>query len=343
MISLSGQRASTIFKAARAAQVLIAGDVMLDEFVWGRVSRISPEAPVPVVDVVRRSFHLGGAANVAHNLYTLGGSPLLVGVLGEDEAARRFREVLEAVGISGSGLIGDPSRPTTLKTRIVAHSQQVVRADRESREDLPTRVEDEVLRRLSAVAGRARVLVLSDYSKGVLTPRVLTRSIAIARRRKIPVLVDPKLKRFSKYRGASLVTPNLQEAERASGISIDRLPGLSRAAGQILTSLRCRAVLITRGDQGMSLFEVRKQPLHIRAAGREVFDVTGAGDTVIATLALALAGGASLPEAAMLANQAAGIVVGKLGTATVGPEELVESLSQGPTSSSSASGPHPRR
>ncbi|MFQ5789345.1 MAG: bifunctional heptose 7-phosphate kinase/heptose 1-phosphate adenyltransferase, partial [Acidobacteriota bacterium] len=263
------------------------GDVMLDEFLWGRVSRISPEAPVPVVEVVRESFQLGGAANVAHNLHRLGAVPLLIGVLGEDEAARRLRDILSARGIAAEGLVDDGERPTTLKTRIIAHSQQVVRADRESQQDITKAVEALALERTTKAVARADALVLSDYSKGMLTPRLVEQSIALARNRQIPILVDPKLRRFAAYKHVSLVTPNVGEAEEASRVAIDGPTGLEGAANVILATLHCQAVLITRGEKGMALFEKQQSPVHIGAASREVFDVTGAGDTVIATAAFA--------------------------------------------------------
>jgi len=323
---LTAKRIAAALQAARGAPVLVVGDVMLDEFIWGRVSRISPEAPVPVVEMERQSAHLGGAANVAHNLLALGGAPQLLGIVGEDEAARRLREVLASVGLESSGLVSVASRPTIVKTRIVAQHQQVVRVDRESRADVPREAEDELLERLGAAMPGAKTLVLSDYGKGTLTRRLITRAIALARRRRVPVLVDPKLRNFTCYRGATLVTPNQHETEQASGVAIDGDASRELAARRILGQLRCRALLITRGEEGMSLFEAGRRPLHIRAAAREVFDVTGAGDTVIAAMALGAATGASLEESARLANQAAGIVVGKLGTATVRPEELIASL-----------------
>lgn len=326
MSELSAKRVAAALKAARGTSVVVVGDVMLDEFVWGRVSRISPEAPVPVVEMERQSAHLGGAANVAHNLLTLGGAPQLLGVVGEDDAARRLREALAAVGLSGAGLVSVANRPTIVKTRIVAQHQQVVRVDRESRADIPAEAEDELIARLGAALRGAKTLVLSDYSKGTLTARLITKVLSLARHRRIPVLVDPKLKHFSCYRRASLVTPNQHEAEQASGVPIDGDASLELAARKILGRLRCRALLITQGEEGMSLFEGSRAPVHIRAAAREVFDVTGAGDTVIAAMALGVAAGASLEDSARLANQAAGIVVGKLGTATVRPEELIDSV-----------------
>ncbi len=328
MNAISIRRASTLLKAGRSSKVAVVGDVMLDQFVWGRVSRISPEAPVPVVEVTHQSSHLGGAANVAHNLLRLGAVPLLVGVRGEDDAARRLTTAVRDTDITQASLVVDSTRPTTVKTRTIAHSQQVVRTDWESKRDIDPAIEDEVLAKVADALKRCAALVLSDYSKGVLTDRVLSRSIALARRKKIPVLVDPKLKNFPVYRRVSLVTPNISEAREATNQPIDGPEDLERAAKSILSLLRCDAVLITRGEHGMSLYHQRKSPIHIGATAREVFDVTGAGDTVIATAAFVLAAGGTYKGAAALANQAAGIVVGKLGTATTTPDEIVASLKQ---------------
>ncbi len=324
--SISIKRSSSLFKKGHGRKIAVVGDVMLDQFVWGKVSRISPEAPVPVVEVTRESYHLGGGANVAHNLHRLGAAPWLIGARGEDDAARRLTEVLEETGISETRLIPDRDRPTTVKTRIIAHSQQVVRTDWESRNDLPRRIETQLLREVVEALEHCSAIILSDYNKGTLTARVLERSIALARERHVPVLVDPKLRRFPSYRGVRLVTPNAHEAEGATGISLDDPVQLDKAAKKILSLLRCEGVLITRGEQGMSLFEKARKPVHIGASAREVFDVTGAGDTVIATAAFVLAAGGNLREAAVLANQAAGIVVGKLGTATTTPEEILATL-----------------
>jgi D-beta-D-heptose 7-phosphate kinase/D-beta-D-heptose 1-phosphate adenosyltransferase len=306
--------------------VVVLGDVMLDEFLWGRVSRISPEAPVPVVETEGESFHAGGAANVAANVQALGGEARLVGAIGQDRAAGRLEEALGAAGIDAAHLVRVESRPTTVKTRVIAQHQQVVRVDRESREAVGRAVENRLLKELDRALIRAHALVISDYNKGTITAHGLPRAMAMARKRRIPILVDPKLRRWRRYRGATIVTPNLQEAEEATGVALTDEAALGRAARRILRELGCRAVLITRGELGMSLFERERSPVHIRAAAREVFDVTGAGDTVIATLALARSAGASWELAARLANQAAGIVVGRLGTATVTPEDVAASL-----------------
>jgi D-beta-D-heptose 7-phosphate kinase/D-beta-D-heptose 1-phosphate adenosyltransferase len=307
----------------RRGRVFVLGDVMLDEFLWGKVARISPEAPVPVVRVERQSFHLGGAANVAGNLCALGGSAVLAGVVGNDAAAERLREALERVGVVAHLLVGEPDRPTTVKTRIVAHGQQVVRADREQSADVSEALEDRLLDVLRRELVGCQALVVSDYQKGVITERLLGRVLALARRRQIPVLVDPKLRHFSRYKGVAVVTPNQTEAEQATGISLRDGAGVLAAGQRILAMLRCEAALITRGEQGLSLFERGRRPLHIATAAREVFDVTGAGDSVIATMALALAAGARASEAAILANHAAGVVVGKLGTAEASSAEVL--------------------
>ncbi|HET7293062.1 MAG TPA: D-glycero-beta-D-manno-heptose-7-phosphate kinase [Vicinamibacteria bacterium] len=322
MPALTHARSRSLLRAMGGRRVLILGDVMLDEFLWGRVARISPEAPVPVVEIQRESFHVGGAGNVARNVRALGGEAALVGVVGRDAAASRLRDELRASAVEDA-LVEAGGRPTTVKTRIVAHNQQVCRADRERSDELSAALEAAVVARVSGALRSADALVVSDYQKGVVTPRVMRSAVALARRRRVPVLVDPKVRHFALYRGATVVTPNLLEAEQASGVRIRSEADLRSAGTRLLRSLRCRAVLITRGEQGMSLFEAGRRPLHIPAAAREVFDVTGAGDTVIATLSLALCAGASLAQAAALANDAAGVVVAKLGTATVSPEELL--------------------
>lgn len=330
MTTLGAAEISAFLEECRGRPIGVVGDLMLDRFVWGRVSRISPEAPVPVVEIEREDYHLGGAANVARNLASLGASPLLVGTVGSDEAAATLRRTLVARGLSDQTIVEVRERRTTVKTRIIAHHQQVVRADWESTEDLEGDAEQRLLASLEPLIDRSEALVLSDYAKGTLTPNVIARALELARARKTPVLVDPKVRRYRLYRGVTLVTPNLIEAERFAGIAIRSEADLSEAASAILRDLAAAAVLVTRGEQGMSLFEREREgePLHIPAFAREVFDVTGAGDTVIATAALALACGTSLSRAAELANRAAGIVVGKLGTATVLPEELLATASR---------------
>jgi D-beta-D-heptose 7-phosphate kinase/D-beta-D-heptose 1-phosphate adenosyltransferase len=311
----------------RDRKIVILGDVMLDEFVWGEVTRISPEAPVPVVDVRRESVHLGGAANVLANAAALGARACVVGVVGNDAAGERLNQSLqEASSLQIQDyLIVDEGRPSTTKTRIIAHNQLVVRADREKRSPVNGNVERRIVESLQQALQNADAFVISDYDKGVVTPSILGQVLPLAYER-VPVLIDPKLRNFSHYRPASLITPNHHEALRMTNTEEDTDDGLHQAAKIIQEQLSCDAVLITRGDRGIMLLEGNKEPVYVATAAREVYDVTGAGDTVIATLAAALSTGATMLEAASLANHAAGIVVGKVGTATATADELLASF-----------------
>ena len=323
MSQLTKNSASAILRSLRERKVLVLGDVMLDEFVWGDVTRISPEGPVPVVDVRRESVHLGGAANVLANLLSLGAHGSVVGVVGNDFAGERLREQLRQLNSgSDSSVIVDETRRSTTKTRIVAHSQLVVRADRESRAPVDGKVETQIVARLKEKLEEADAFVVSDYDKGVVTPAILREVLPFAYER-VPVLIDPKLRNFNSYKPATLVTPNHLEALRVSDTEDHSDDGLHNAARIIQQKLGCDAVLITRGDRGMMLLEAGREPVYVKTAAREVYDVTGAGDTVIAMLAAALASGATMVEAATLANHAAGIVVGKVGTATATAGELL--------------------
>jgi D-beta-D-heptose 7-phosphate kinase/D-beta-D-heptose 1-phosphate adenosyltransferase len=325
MSQLTKARATEILEKLRDRYVLVLGDVMLDEFVWGDVTRISPEAPVPVVDVRRESMHLGGAANVLANLVSLGARGSVVGVIGNDTAGRRLQSGLSDLGIQDQYLLVDESRPSTTKTRIIAHNQLVVRADRESRSPVTGKLEEKIVSCLKDALKQADAFVVSDYDKGVVTPRILREILPVAYEQ-VPVLIDPKLRNFNSYRPATLVTPNHLEALRMSDTEDHSDDGSHHAAKVIREKLGCDAVLITRGDRGMMLLEGDGQPVYVETAAREVYDVTGAGDTVIAALASALASGATMIEAASFANHAAGIVVGKVGTATVTAHELLDSF-----------------
>jgi D-beta-D-heptose 7-phosphate kinase/D-beta-D-heptose 1-phosphate adenosyltransferase len=331
MTRLTAERASEIAAGVEGRRVVVFGDVMLDEFVWGDVTRISPEAPVPVVDIRRESVRLGGAANVLANLYALGARAEVVGVVGDDRAGESLRAELRALGAAhaAEALVTDASRPTTIKTRIIAHNQLVVRADRERRTPVDAATEERLITVLKRLLGGADAFVVSDYDKGAVTPRVLSEVLTAARAAGTPILIDPKIRNFDAYSPATLVTPNHHEALRLTNAEDDTDEGMARAARTLRARLACDSVLITRGEQGMLLLEGEGEPVYVGTAAREVYDVTGAGDTVIATLAAALAAGASLVEAAMLANHAAGIVVGKLGTATAGAEELLASIKAG--------------
>lgn len=328
MTRLSRERAIEITARIAGRRIVVFGDVMLDEFVWGDVTRISPEAPVPVVDVSRESMRLGGAANVLANLIALGARAEVVGVVGDDRAGENLRAELRARGTTqiAETLVTDAARPTTIKTRIIAHNQLVVRADRERRTPVGGVTEERIIAVLKRLLDGADALVVSDYDKGAVTPRVLGEILPRARDAQIPVLIDPKIRNFDAYFPATLVTPNHHEALRLTNAEDDTDDGMARAAQAIRARLNCDAVLITRGEQGLMLLEGDGTPVYVKTAAREVYDVTGAGDTVIATLAAACAAGATLAEAAMLANHAAGIVVGKLGTATAGADELLASI-----------------
>ena len=324
---LSSDRARQILNEMSRRTIVVLGDMMLDEFIWGDVTRISPEAPVPVVNVRRESTHLGGAANVLANLTALGTRACVVGIVGNDGAAEKLRDNLRQNGgvQTHHSLIVDENRPTTTKTRIIAHNQMVVRADREQRTPVNGEIEAKIIEAAKSALENANALVISDYDKGVITPSVLAKVLPFAYER-MPVLIDPKVRNFDSYRPATLITPNHHEALRLTNVHEESEDGLLTAARLIRSRLACDAVLITRGDRGMLLFEGDSSPVQVETAAREVFDVTGAGDTVIATLAGALAAGASLTEAAVLANHAAGIVVGKLGTATATNKEILDSI-----------------
>ena len=296
---------------------------MLDEYVWGEVQRISPEAPVPVVDVRDRTWVAGGAANAAAGVVALGGQALLAGVVGDDPPGAALRETLTAAGIGSAGLAVDPSRPTTTKTRVIAHAQQVVRTDSETREPLPDRIQDELIGWVRGSVPEADALLISDYAKGVVSDAVAMESISAARSAGKPAIVDAKGVHFSKYRGATVIAPNVQDAGVAANVHIEREDQLREAARRLSEACGGAAMLITRGSAGMTLFSV-DHPAHVPADAHEVYDVTGAGDTVVATLAVALGRNVPLPDAVRLANTAAGIVVGKVGTSTVTLAELEE-------------------
>ena len=303
-------------------RLIVLGDMMLDEFIWGEVRRISPEAPVPVVEVKRETLQAGGAGNVVSNLIELGATAIPVGIIGDDEGGSRMRDLFLHRGAEVSSLLTVPGRPTTRKTRIVAHSQQMVRADREDRSPVDSEIEEAILRKFRVALESADAVIISDYDKGLLTPNLLREAITATHAAGKQVSLDPKIRNFQHYREVDVITPNQIEAERATGIEIVDQETLVAAAQRIRQMLDCRHVLITRGEHGMSLLEESGLLINIPTTAREVYDVTGAGDTVIATLTLALASGATPEEAAIIANQAAGIVVAKVGTATASRAEI---------------------
>lgn len=324
------QGSSTSFEEILAQfpqrKILVLGDIMVDEYIWGVVSRISPEAPVPVVEVEDENIRLGGAANVVANIRALRGQADLVGVAGGDSMAERLLHEIEQIGVKLDGIVVDRSRKTTIKTRVVAGSQHVVRFDRESTEDLDDglggRIQELVQDRLDHVDA----LVISDYGKGVINARLLEVVVPLARARGVVTVVDPKINHFDLYRQVSVLTPNHREAMAAWGRPIRGEADVAAAGRHLLDRLKVQAVLVTRGERGMSLYEGNGRVSQIPAVAKEVFDVTGAGDTVVGSMALALASRATMVEAAQVANHAAGVVVGKRGTATVSLTELKRSL-----------------
>jgi D-glycero-beta-D-manno-heptose-7-phosphate kinase len=307
-------------------QVLIVGDLMLDVFVWGDVQRISPEAPVPVVDVRDETQLLGGTANVANNVASLGGKAVVAGVVGNDHSGREVVRMLRKVGVPTEGLIVEDRRPTTVKTRIIAQNQQVVRYDRELRRPLQKASLDKLVEYVEERSTSAGALIVSDYAKGVVTPDLMDAVRRLDLPARFPVIVDPKIEHTELYRRVTLVTPNHHEASRMSGIEITDSDSLVAAGRKLLRHLQCESVLITRGRDGMALFDQTGEMTTIPTVARRVYDVTGAGDTVIATLALGLVAGLTTTEAALLANIAAGIVVGEVGTAVVTAERLLEAI-----------------
>jgi len=311
-------------------RLLVLGDVMLDHYLWGRCERISPEAPVPVVEVQRETSSLGGAGNVAANLAALGAEPVLVGVLGDDAHGQQLLEAFAERGVGTRALVRDASRPTTFKTRIVAQHQQVVRADWESRAEISGPALRDVLEMLSRELPRCHALVVSDYGKGVVTRGVIERAIGLAREHVVPVAVDPKESHIDSYRGVSILTPNQHEAGWVMGRRVTDEASLMEVGWGLQKRLDCECALVTRGADGMSLFERNGRYTHLPTVAREVFDVTGAGDTVVSVVALALAAGADYPEACYLANHAAGVVIREVGTATCSIDELKASLAGTP-------------
>jgi len=339
-------RLKRLIPRMRGKRIGVLGDLMLDRYLWGTASRLSPEAAVPVVDFVEQSECLGGAGNVAANIATLGARVEAFGVIGNDEAGRALKKCLRAANIADKGIIADSKRVTTVKTRIIARHQQVVRVDHERREPLRAETQEKLLRLLFAALKKIDVLVLSDYDKGLITDDFADRVLSAAHQLHVPVFVKPKTSRLYAYRGARAIVCNAKEAGFYVTRSLADEKSVEEAGLALLAHFGCGAVVITRGEKGMSVFE-ESSPRHLQvpatsfevtyarvgqpgiergATGRQVFDVTGAGDTVLSVLALAVAAGASLADSAMLANTAAGVVVGKLGTASVSPQELIHAL-----------------
>lgn len=320
------QELKSLIENFSKAKILIVGDVMLDRYWSGSVTRISPEAPVAVVNLQKKKLVAGGAANVAANVAGLGAEPFLVGVIGKDEEGAEFPALLKSVNISADYLVKLPDRPTTVKTRIVAHNQHIVRLDQEEKKPLSAQQEKIVLQKIEQIFNGIDLIIVSDYAKGLLTKNLLARLITLAKEKRKKILVDPKGKDYSKYKGATLLTPNRREAAESCKLEEDGENLIRQAGKLLLEDLNLEALIITQGEDGMTLFEKEKVTAHFPASAREVYDVTGAGDTVISTLGVALASGLDLKTSVNLANIAAGIVVGHFGTTAISLKELRKTL-----------------
>jgi len=322
-------RLITIVNKFDKAKVLVIGDVMMDEYIWGDVSRISPEAPVPVVKVIKESFIPGGVANVVRNINSLRGRVYLVGTIGNDLLGKRLKKTLTKNGASTRGLIIDRSRPTTRKTRIIAHGQQVVRIDKEKADSVTSPIRNRLMSALEKFINRVDIIIVSDYGKGIITPSMLKKIFSLAGKHKKRVVIDPKVGHFKDYRGATILTPNKNEARVALGGILTEEESIHSIGKKLLRELDLKALLVTRGAEGMSLFQKDRKAIDIPTVAQEVYDVTGAGDTVTALLALGLATGADFLSSARIANFAAGIVVREVGAATVSKKELLKRIRDG--------------
>jgi len=321
---LNAKRGIEILSRFEGSSILVIGDIMVDQFIWGKVSRVSPEAPVPVVKVTSENLCLGGATNVVNNVRSLGGKVMVCGVIGDDEMGKRLISDLTSFGIDTGGVMVDKDRPTTVKTRIIAHNQQVVRYDRESTSEISIDTMQRIISYLKRNLDSLNAIIISDYGKGVTSSELIKEVIHCVRENGKIISVDPKVNNFSFYKGVTVITPNNDEASEAGGIEIKDEKTLLRVGEILLNKLACELLLITRGEDGMTLFERDGETTHIPTLAKNVYDVTGAGDTVISVLTLALTAGATLKEASAIANYAAGIAVGELGTATIAKSELVE-------------------
>jgi rfaE bifunctional protein kinase chain/domain len=320
MTDMDIKRMARIVEDFASKRILVLGDLMLDKYLWGNVGRISPEAPVPIVEVHKDTSCLGGAGNVCHNLRSLDAFPIPVGVVGDDQAGDWIRKSIP----DSSGIFVDKKRPTTVKTRIIAHHQQVVRVDQEEKKSISRAMEEKIFDFIQANTFEG--ILISDYNKGLLTKSLMAKLLPYARKKKISVFVDPKVDNFFSFSPVTLINPNHTEAEQIVHHACDTDSQVEKAGAKILSRIDAKYMILKRGERGMTVFEKGKKEIHIPTIAKEVFDVTGAGDTVIATAALALLSSASILEAAILANAAAGVVVGKIGTATVTPDELINAL-----------------
>ena len=329
MTKFNRSRLEEIFARFKNQRVAILGDLMLDRYMWGGVQRISPEAPVPVVEVTSETVKLGGAANVANNILTLGAQTIPMGVVGNDRQGVHMRELFVSMGMEIDCVVTDEQRPTTIKTRIIANDQHVVRADVESKDDLSPKTEDELLTEFKKKLPNIDGVIIEDYNKGVITPRLIREVISLCNETKTFVAVDPKFKNFFSYKGVTLFKPNLRETEQALGLKIDSDEELQKAARELFTRIKCKSILITRSEKGMTLFPASdEQTIHVPTQAKKIHDVSGAGDTVIATLMVSCLAGATLHEAAIIANYAAAAVCVEVGVIPIDRELLWNELTK---------------
>ncbi len=326
---ITSHKLQKIFKKSKNKKIAILGDVMLDKYVYGDISRISPEAPVPVIDTMKTEYKLGGAANVANNVKALEAEPILIGVIGDDYDAGHYLEVMRSQGLSTVGIFKDKSRPTTSKTRVISHSQHVLRVDSERKHDLSPELSKKILGFIKNNLNTFEAVILQDYNKGVLTKEVITSVISLCRNSGKPVYVDPKFMNFFEYKDVTIFKPNRKEVSDILAMKLDGDDSVREAGRRIIDSLNCEYLVLTRGEKGMMLFDKEKGKtvvLDIPTRARKVADVSGAGDTVISTIAVMLAGGANIIESVMLANSAAGIVCEEVGIVPIYRKALLESL-----------------
>ena len=326
MVEFSEARVKTLFDQFHGKRIGVVGDLMLDRYYWGSITRISPEAPVPVVEVESQSIRLGGAANVANNIASLGGIPLMIGVIGDDNGGKRLRALVEEAGFPSSGLVVDNSRPTTTKTRVIAHSQHVVRIDQEVKLDVGKEVQGKIFDILRKELPALDAVILEDYNKGVVVKELIHEISALARKARKTVTVDPKFNNFFEYKNITVFKPNRKETEEALGRRLTDLKSIEEAGWDLVKRLETDNVLLTLGERGMSLFERGGQVTHVSTQAKHVADVSGAGDTVISTLTMAIVAGATVREASALANHAGGVVCGEVGIVPIQLQTLLNAV-----------------
>ena len=326
MVSFTQSRLQSLFDRFEGKRIAVVGDLMLDRYYWGSVARISPEAPVPVVEVESESARLGGAANVANNIASLGGIPLMIGVIGQDDAGQALRSIIKESGLPIDGVLVDASRPTTVKTRVIAHHQHVVRVDKEVKEDIGEGIQEKILHVLKHHIDGLDAVIIEDYNKGVVVKSLIRELVEFARRKGKSITVDPKFHNFFEYKQVTVFKPNRKETEEALGVRLHDQHSVELAGQTLVKRLQAESVLLTLGERGMSLFERDGGTTHVPTAARKVADVSGAGDTVISTLTMALAAGASIKEASTLANFAGGVVCGEVGIVPIERAALYQTV-----------------